>query len=121
MRQKKDNMFLSRNLYLVNKETNLLNFAKYLTQYTNDVWLINHNLYKSYKIQQDCRIVFSSKSEYNLSTCDKDLFTAYQGDGFQLFIEIYKFEMLENNLFDVIACKNTSDKQLSEIFKNAFE
>ena len=52
MRQKKDNMVLSRNLYLVNKETNLLNFAKYLTQYTNDAWLINHNLFKSYKIQQ---------------------------------------------------------------------
>ena len=121
MRQKKDNMVLSRNLYLVNKETNLLNFAKYLTQYTNDAWLINHNLFKSYKIQQDCRIIFSSKSEYTLSTYDKDLFTVYQGNGFQLFIEISKLEMLENNLFDTGVCKNMSDKNLSKIFKNAFQ
>lgn len=121
MKQKKYNTVFSKNVYLVNKETNLLNFAKYLTKYTNDAWLINHNLFKSYKIQQDCRIVFPSKSDYTVSTCDKDFYTAYQGDGFQLFIELSKLEILTNNVFDTYVCKNTSDKNLSEIFKNAFQ
>ena len=52
---------------------------------------------------------------------DKDLFTVYNGDRFQLFIEISKLEMLENNVFDTGICKNMSDKKLSEIFKNAFQ
>ena len=121
MRKNKNKMFLSKEVYLVNKETNLLNFSKYLTNYTNDVWLINHNLFKSYKIQQDCRIVFPSKSEYNVSTRDKEFFTVYNGDGFQLFIELSKLEILENNVFDTYVCKKTSDKNLSEIFKNAFQ
>ncbi len=107
--------------YLLNKEKNLLNFGKYLTQYTNEAWLINHNLFKSYKINKDCHIVFSSKLEYTVSTRRKDFFTIYQGDSFQLFIESSKFQNLEDNLFDSGVCKNISNKNLSDLFKNAFD
>ena len=106
--------------YLVNKERNLLNFAKYLTTYIDNVWLVNNNISKRYEIKPDCQIILPMDFKYDLNS-SKDLISIYKGDGFKLLIEISKLKKLEDNLFDSKICSDISDENLSKLFENAFK